>query len=45
VLASDPRLIDPSARRLTVRVPLAKLADVFTWLQARGATIEAIVDY
>ena len=45
VLASEPRLVDPSARRLTVRVPLAKLADVFAWLQARGATIETIVDY
>jgi hypothetical protein len=45
LLASDPRLIDPSGRRLTVRVPLAKLADVFAWLRTRGATIETIVDY
>ena len=45
LLASDPRLLEPTARRLTLRAPLARLAEVFTWLQARGATIETIVDY
>jgi hypothetical protein len=45
LLASDPRLIDSGARRLTLRAPLARLGDVFAWLQARSATIEAIVDY
>jgi hypothetical protein len=45
VLASDPRLVDPGSRRVTLRAPLARLGDVFTWLQARGATLETIVDY
>ena len=44
VLAVDPRLVDPGAR-LTIRVPTAKIADVFAWLHARKATIEAVLDY
>ena len=36
VLASDPLLTEPAARRLTVRAPLARLAEIAAWLQRRG---------
>jgi len=45
VLASDALLTEPAARRLTVRAPLARLADVSAWLQRRGAVLEQIYDY
>jgi hypothetical protein len=45
VLATDPLLTDPSARRLTVRAPLARLADLSAWLQRRGAVLERLYDY
>lgn len=45
VLASDPLLTDPVARRLTVRTPLSRLADVSAWLQRRGAVLEQFYDY
>jgi hypothetical protein len=45
LMASNPLLTDPSARRLTVRAPLARLADVTAWLQRRGAVLEQIYDY
>jgi hypothetical protein len=45
LLASDPLLTEPTARRLTVRAPLARLADVTAWLQRRGAVLEQIYDY
>ena len=37
VLASDALLTEPAARRLTLRAPLARLADLAAWLQRRGA--------
>ncbi len=45
VLATDPLLTEPSARRLTVRTPLARLADTAAWLQRRGAVLERLYDY
>jgi hypothetical protein len=45
VLATDPLLTDPSGRRLTVRTPLARLADMGAWLQGRGAVLERLYDY
>jgi hypothetical protein len=45
LLAVDPLLTDPAARRLTLRAPLPQLADVASWLQGRGATIEHVFDY
>ncbi len=45
LLASDALLTEPAARRLTVRAPLARLADVAAWLRRRGAAIEQIYDY
>jgi hypothetical protein len=45
VLASDALLTEPAARRLTVRAPVARLADVSAWLQRRGAVLEQIYDY
>jgi hypothetical protein len=45
VLSTDPLLTEPAAQRLTVRTPLARLADVTTWLQQRGAVIERLYDY
>ena len=45
VLASDALLTEPSARRLTVRAPLARLAEMSTWLQRRGAVLERLYDY
>jgi hypothetical protein len=45
VLSSVPLLTEPSARRLTVRTPLARLADVTAWLQRQSAAIEQIYDY
>jgi hypothetical protein len=45
LLASDPLLTEPSARRLTLRTPLAKLAEVAAWLQGRGAAVELLYDY
>ena len=41
----DPLLTEPSARRLTVRTPLARLAEVAAWLQRRGAVLEQLYDY
>jgi len=45
LLADDPLLTDPSARRLTLRTPLAKLAEMTAWLQGRGAVLEQFYDY
>jgi hypothetical protein len=45
LLASDPLLTEPSARRLTVRTPLARLGDVAAWLRRRGAVLERLYDY
>jgi hypothetical protein len=45
VLSSDPLLTEPSARRLTLRTPLARLADVTAWLQRHGAAVEQFYDY
>jgi hypothetical protein len=45
VLAADPLLIEPTARRLTVRTPLARLAETSAWLQRRGAVLERFYDY
>jgi hypothetical protein len=45
LLATDPMLTQPSARRLTLRTPLARLADVAAWLQRRGAALEQLYDY
>jgi len=45
VLARDPLLTQPSAHRLTLRSPLARLADVAAWLQRRGAVLEQFYDY
>jgi hypothetical protein len=45
VLATDALLAQPSARRLTVRTPLARLSDVAAWLQRRGAVLERLYDY
>lgn len=45
LLAADPLLTEPTARRLTVRTPLARLADVSAWLQRRGAVLERLYDY
>jgi len=45
VLAADPLLTEPSARRLTLRTPLARLGDVAAWLQRRGAVLERFYDY
>jgi hypothetical protein len=45
VLATDPLLTEPAASRLTLRLPLARLADVLAWLSARGAVVEQLYDY
>jgi hypothetical protein len=45
VLASDALLTEPAARRLTLRTPLARLADVAAWLQRRGGVLEQLYDY
>ena len=45
VLASDALLTEPAARRLTLRAPLARLAEMATWLQRRGAVLEQLYDY
>ncbi|MEO5820425.1 MAG: hypothetical protein ABIT71_07940 [Vicinamibacteraceae bacterium] len=45
VLSTVPLLTDPSARRLTVRTPLARLAETAAWLQRRGAVLEQLYDY
>ena len=45
VLATDALLTEPAARRLTMRAPLARLADVAAWLQRRGAVLEQLYDY
>jgi hypothetical protein len=45
VLSADPLLTEPSARRLTLRAPLARLADTLAWLQRRGAVLEQLYDY
>ena len=45
VLAADPLLTEPAARRLTMRTPLARLAEVAAWLQRRGAVLEQLYDY
>ena len=45
VLASDALLTEPAARRLTLRAPLARLADMAAWLQRRGAVLERLYDY
>jgi hypothetical protein len=45
VLATDPMLTERSARRLTLRTPVARLADVAAWLQQRGAVLEQLYDY
>jgi hypothetical protein len=45
VLATDPLLTEPFAHRLTVRTPLARLADMTAWLQRRGAVLERLYDY
>ena len=45
MLASDALLTEPAARRLTLRAPLARLADMATWLQRRGAVLERLYDY
>jgi hypothetical protein len=45
VLASDALLTEPAARRLTLRAPLARLAEMATWLQRRGAVLERLYDY
>jgi hypothetical protein len=45
VLATDPLLTEPSAHRVTVRTPLARLADLAAWLQRRGAVLERFYDY
>jgi hypothetical protein len=45
VLANDPLLTDPAVSRLTLRAPLAKLAEVLAWLNQRGAVVEQLYDY
>jgi hypothetical protein len=45
VLSSDALLTEPAARRLTLRAPLARLAEMATWLQRRGAVLEQLYDY
>jgi hypothetical protein len=45
ILAADPLLTEPAARRLTVRTPLARLAEMAPWLQRRGAVLERFYDY
>jgi hypothetical protein len=45
LLSMDPLLTDPGARRLTLRTPVAGLADMAAWLRDRGASIEHVVDY
>ena len=45
VMASDALLTEPAARRLTLRAPLARLAEMAAWLQRRGAVLERIYDY
>jgi hypothetical protein len=45
VLASDPMLTDTAARRLTLRAPLARLADVVHWLKSQTADVEHVFDY
>ena len=45
VLASDALLTEPAARRLTLRAPLARLAEMATWLQRRGSVLEQLYDY
>jgi hypothetical protein len=45
VLAADRLLTEPAASRLTLRTPLARLADVLAWLSQRGAVVEQLYDY
>jgi hypothetical protein len=45
VLSTVPLLTQPSVRRLTLRSPLARLADTLAWLQRRGAVLEQLYDY
>jgi hypothetical protein len=45
VLASDPLLTEPSARRVTMRTPLGRLSDTVAWLREHGAVVEHLFDY
>ena len=45
VLASDPLLTDTAARRVTLRAPLARLAEVVQWLKGQTADVEHVFDY
>jgi hypothetical protein len=45
LLAADPLLTEPTATRLTIRVPLVRLRDVLDWLLARRAVVEQLYDY
>ena len=45
LLATDALLTEPAARRLTLRAPVARLADLMAWLQRRGAVLEQLYDY